>query len=83
MLKKRVNLPATSQQKEFKNFLNQIKEQQKNIDTAWFKNEFNYETSNKIQLMTIIKQHPLLKKVLQILRMWLKICQKVMQKTRE
>ena len=76
-------MPAKSQKKKFKIFLNQIKEQQKNLDTVWFKNEFNCETSNKIQLMTIIKQHPLLKKVLQILRMWLKICQKVMQKTRE
>ena len=29
--------------------------------------------------MTIIKQHPLLKKVLQILNMWLKLCQKVIK----
>ena len=37
----RVNLSATSEQKELNNFLEQIKEEQKNIDTVWFKKEFN------------------------------------------
>ena len=37
----RVNLSATSEQKELNKFLEQIKEEQKNIDTVWFKKEFN------------------------------------------
>ena len=37
-----------SEEKEFNNFLEQIKKEQKNIDIAWFKNEFNYETPDKI-----------------------------------
>ena len=37
----RVNLSATSEQKELNNFLEQIKEEQKNIDTVCFKKEFN------------------------------------------
>ena len=37
----RVNLPATTEQKEFNKFLQQIKEEQKNIDINLFKNIFN------------------------------------------
>ena len=49
MLKnQRVNFPATPERKEFNNFLKQIKEEQKNIDIVWFKNEFNYEMPNKM-----------------------------------
>ena len=29
-------------------FLKQIKEEQKNIDIAWFKNKFNYERPDKM-----------------------------------
>ena len=49
MLKnQRVNLLATYEQKEFNDFLKQIKEEQKNIDIVWFKKEFNYEMPNKM-----------------------------------
>ena len=40
-------MPATSEQEEFSNFLQQIKEEQK-IDVAWFKNEFNYKTPDEM-----------------------------------
>ena len=42
------NLSETPEQKEFNDFLEQIKEEQKNIDTNWFKNVFNYETPGKM-----------------------------------
>ena len=42
------NLSETPQQKEFNNFLEQIKEEQKNIDIISFKNAFNYETPDEI-----------------------------------
>ena len=78
-------LPTTPEQN---NFLKQIKEGKKNIDIVWFKNEFNYETPDKTlkylnsfkKMMTIIKQHPLLKNLLQIVKLWLKLCQKVIKK---
>ena len=43
-----VNLPATFEQKEFNDFLEQIKLEQKNIDIIWFKNESNYETPDEM-----------------------------------
>ena len=81
-------MPTTPGQKELNNFLKQIKEEQKNIDIVWFKNEFNYETPDKMlkylhsfkKIMTIIKQHLLLKNCLQIVKLWLKLCQKVIKK---
>ena len=81
-------MPTTPGQKELNNFLKQIKEEQKNIDIVWFKNEFNYETPDKMlkylhslkKMMTIIKQHPLLKNFLQIVKLCLKLCQKVIKK---
>ena len=71
-----------SEEKEFNNFLEQIKKEQKNIDIAWFKNEFNYETPDKIleylnglsEMIIIIKQHFLLKIILKNLVIWLEIC---------
>ena len=36
------------EQKEFNDFLKQIKEEQKNIDIKWFKNVFDYETPDKM-----------------------------------
>ena len=45
---KKSYLPTTPGQKELNNFLKQIKEEQKNIDIVWFKNEFNYEMPNKM-----------------------------------
>ena len=42
------NLSETPEQKEFKDFLEQIKEEQKNIDINLFKNVFNYETPDKM-----------------------------------
>ena len=42
------NLSETPEQKEFNDFLEQIKEEQKNIDINWFKNVFNYETPGKM-----------------------------------
>ena len=85
---KKSYLPTTPGQKELNNFLKQIKEEQKNIDIVWFKNEFNYETPDKMlkylhslkKMMTIIKQHLLLKNCLQIVKLWLKLCQKVIKK---
>ena len=44
----KVNLPETPEQKEFNDFLEQIKEEQKNIDINSFKDVFNYETPNKM-----------------------------------
>ena len=42
------NLSETPEQKEFNDFLEQIKEEQKNIDINSFKDVFNYETPNKM-----------------------------------
>ena len=42
------NLSETPEQKEFNDFLEQIKEEQKNIDINWFKNVFNYKTPDEI-----------------------------------
>ena len=39
---------ATSEQKEFNDFLQWIKERQKNIDMNLFKKEFDYETPEKM-----------------------------------
>ena len=41
-------MPATFEQKEFNNFLEQMKQEQKNIDIIWFKNESNYETPDEM-----------------------------------
>ena len=41
-------MSATSEQKEFNNFLKLIKEEQKNIDMNMFKKEFNYERPKKM-----------------------------------
>ena len=79
-----------SEKKEFVTiFYSRLRRSKKNIDMNQFKNVFNYETPDKIlkylhslKTITIIKQHPLLKKVLQILKIWLKICQKVMRKNK-
>ena len=78
-----------SEKKEFVTiFYSRLRRSKKNIDMNQFKNVFNYETPDKMLKYlhslktTIIKQHPLLKKVLQILKIWLKICQKVMRKNK-
>ena len=79
-----------SEKKEFVTiFYSRLRRSKKNIDMNQFKNVFNYETPDKmlkylhsLKTITIIKQHPLLKKVLQILKIWLKICQKVMRKNK-
>ena len=42
------NLSETPEQKGFNDFLEQIKEEQKNIDINSFKNVFNYETPDKM-----------------------------------
>ena len=42
------NWSETPEQKEFNNFLEQIKEEQNNIDMNLFKNVFNYETPDKM-----------------------------------
>ena len=42
------NLSETPEQKEFNDFLEQIKEEQKNIDINSFKNVSNYETPDKM-----------------------------------
>ena len=42
------SLSETSKQKKFNDFLEQIKEEPKNIDQNWFKNDFNYETPDEI-----------------------------------
>ena len=42
------NLSETPEQKEFNDFLEQIKEEQKNIDINWFKNVFNYKTPDEM-----------------------------------
>ena len=80
-----------SEKKEFVTiFYSRLRRSKKNIDMNQFKNVFNYETPDKmlkylhsLKTITIIKQHPLLKKVLQILKIWLKLCEKVMRKTKE
>ena len=41
-------MSATSEQKEFNNFLKLIKEKQKNVDMNMFKKEFNYERPKKM-----------------------------------
>ena len=41
-------MSETPEQKEFNDFLEQIKEEQKNIDINSFKNVFNYETPDKM-----------------------------------
>ena len=41
-------MSKTPEQKEFNDFLEQIKEEQKNIDINWFKKFFNYETPDKM-----------------------------------
>ena len=79
-----------SEKKEFVTiFYSRLRRSKKNIDMNQFKNVFNYEAPDKmlkylhsLKTITIIKQHPLLKKVLQILKIWLKICQKVMRKNK-
>ena len=42
------NLSETPKQKNFNDFLEKIKEEQKNIDIISFKNVFNYETPDKM-----------------------------------
>ena len=42
------NLSETPKQKDFNDFLEKIKEEQKNIDIISFKNVFNYETPDKM-----------------------------------
>ena len=42
------NLSETPKQEEFRNFLEQIKEEQENIDMKSFKNVFNYKTLHKM-----------------------------------
>ena len=42
------NLSETPEQKEFNDFLEQIKKEQKNIDINPFKNVFNYESPDKM-----------------------------------
>ena len=44
----RDNLSETPEQKEFNNFLEQIKEEQNNVDLNLFKIIFNYKTPDKI-----------------------------------
>ena len=44
----RDNLSETPEQKEFNNFLEQIKEEQNNIDMNLSKNVFNYKTPDKM-----------------------------------
>ena len=46
--KQRVNLPAIAEQKGFNNFLEQIKEEQKNVDMRLFRDVFNYETPDEM-----------------------------------
>ena len=41
-------MSKTPEQKEFNDFLEQIKEEQKNIDINWFKNVFNYKTPDEM-----------------------------------
>ena len=45
---KKDNFSETPKQKDFKDFLEEIKEEQKNIDTNWFKNVFNYKTPDEM-----------------------------------
>ena len=82
------NLFETPEQKKCNDFLEQIKKEQKNIDITLFKNVFNYETPDEIlEYFYSLKkkndkynQETSLKKVLQILKMRLKLCQKVIKK---
>ena len=45
---KKDNFSETPKQKDFKDFLEEIKEERKNIDTNWFKNVFNYKTPDEM-----------------------------------
>ena len=42
------NFSETPEQKNFNDFLEQIKEEQKNININWFKNVFNYKTPDEM-----------------------------------
>ena len=42
------NFSETPKQKDFNDFLEEIKEEQKNIDINWFKNVFNYKTPDEM-----------------------------------
>ena len=84
------NLSETPEQKEFNDFLEQIKEEQKNIDINWFKNVFNYKTPDEMlkylpnlkttdsynQATSLIEEH------FTDFKMRLKLCQKVIKKNK-
>ena len=42
------NFSETPKQKDFNDFLEEIKEKQKNIDINWFKNVFNYKMPDEM-----------------------------------
>ena len=42
------NFSETRKQKDFNDFLEEIKEKQKNIDINWFKNVFNYKMPDEM-----------------------------------
>ena len=71
-------------------FYSRLRRSKKNIDMNQFKNVFNYETPDKMlkylhSLKTINNYNQatsLIEKVLQILKIWLKLCQKVMRKNK-
>ena len=84
------NFSETPEQKNFNNFLEQIKEEQKNIDINWFKNVFNYKTPDEMlkylpnlkttdsynQATSLIEEH------FTDFKMRLKLCQKVIKKNK-
>ena len=84
-------MSETPEQKEFNNFLEQIKEEQNNIDMNLFKNIFNHKTPDKIlkylhSLETTGDYNQatsLIEESLQISKMRFKLCQKVIKKARE
>ena len=47
-LNQKDNFSETPEDKKLNNFLQQIKEEQKNIDINWFKNVFNCEMPDKM-----------------------------------
>ena len=82
------NLSETTEQKEFNDFLEQIKEEQKNIDINSFKNVFNYESPDKMlkylhssEITDGYNQATsLIEESFTILEMRLELCQKVIKK---
>ena len=82
------NLSEIPEDEKFITFLEQIKEEQKNIDINWFKNVFNYKTPDKMleylynlkNINNYNQETSLIEESYKKIKDELKLCQKVIKK---